>query len=131
MRKLLACAVVALFAADVHGCDCSTGSVESGMDSADLVFGANVISATVKGAVVEIEVDGIAPLKGDTKSLKKITTNVGKSACGFLISVPERYVFFTNAKGEFNRCGATRLLTDPGLGVLTSKVIRIWRSGSD
>jgi len=101
------------------------------MESADLVFGANVISASVKGVVVEIEIDGVASLKGDAKGLRKITTNVGKSACGFLVSVPERYVFFTNAKGEFNRCGATRLLTDPELGALTSKVIRIWRSGSD
>ena len=122
-------AVVAFFlCADACACTCYRGSVEAGLANADRVFGAYVVGARVKGYDVEIEITGYAPIKGEGRPLKKLTTPAGHSACGFQVSVPERYVFFATKDGAINLCGATRVLDDPELGILTSKVIRMWDS---
>jgi hypothetical protein len=130
MMRIAFAVVALLFSVDGLACECSTGSVDKGLANAERVFGAQVVGARVKGFDVEIDIEAYAPIKGDEKALKKLTTPNGGPACGFQVSVPERYVFFTTKNGSVNRCGATRVLTDPELGVLTSKVIRIWREST-
>jgi hypothetical protein len=128
MKAWVFAALAFFLCTDVRACMCITGSVEAGLANAERVFGAFVVGARVKGDSVEIDITGYASIKGEGRALKKLTTPSSSSGCGFQVSVPERYVFFATKDGAIDRCGATRVLGDPDLGVLTSKVIRMWDS---
>lgn len=110
-----------------HSCQCVTASVDDGMERSELVFGAVVTGARVKGERLEIEISDFAGIKGDSRPMRRLTTPVGSGSCGFVVSVPGKYVFFANSKGNIDSCGASRLLNDPSLGVLADRVILQWR----
>ncbi|UXI68060.1 hypothetical protein [Tahibacter amnicola] len=90
------------------------------------VFGGIVTGAKVNGWDVEIEISDYVPLKGASGALKKLKTPVGNGSCGFVVSVPAKYVFFTDKDGSFDACSATRLFDDPELGAITNKVVNVW-----
>lgn len=103
------------FSGQANSCECRSASVADGMATADQVFGAEVVSAKVAGYRVIVEVGNVTRVKGTGKELKRLWTNYGRSACGFTISVPKKYVFFTNSDGHFDACGSTRDYDNPEL----------------
>lgn len=126
-RLVLAIGLVALFG-QACACECRSAPVSSGMESADQVFGAEVVSAKVAGYRVVVEVRGVSRVKGAGKELKRLWTNYGRSACGFTVSVPKKYVFFTRGDGYFDACGATRDFDDPELRDIKNRIFSIQMS---
>lgn len=123
--------VFLLFAAgffvDAAACECARMSVEDGLKASEYVFGARVVGAVVKGGNVSIELSGVANIKGGFDK-KKLTTNSTGSGCGFVVRVPEDYVFFLGKDGSLSACGATRVLLSPELGGLNDRVLSQWSS---
>ena len=127
MKEWLCLAVLFLASGAAYSCQCTTATVEEGMANSAMVFVAVVTGARVKGWNLEVEISDFSSIKGSGRPLRRLTTPVGSGSCGFVISVPEKYIFFTDEKGSFSSCGATRLLHDPSLGVLRDRVILQWR----
>lgn len=125
MQRLIAASLLFL-ASDCSACECVKSSVESGMASSPLVFGASVTKAEISGSYVKIYISNFVPLKGEGRTLKVIRTPLAEGGCGFPVTVPGEYVFFVSEDGSFDRCGATRTLSDPNLGILANKVVNAW-----
>ena len=107
-------------------CTCIAASPSFGMEKAEVVFGATAVGARLVGDHVDVDVQGLAPLKGDASRLHRLRTPSSRSACGYVVRIPERYIFFASKDGSFDACGATRLLSDSELGDLMFKAIKIW-----
>jgi hypothetical protein len=116
----------ALFSPEIYACQCRGASVEVGLSASDLVFGAEVVGAKVKGELVEISIRNFVLLKGSGRPLSKVVTTYGRSSCVFPIVVPSKYVFFSNKSGMIDSCGATRRFDDQELGELTMQAVRMW-----
>lgn len=106
-------------------CQCRKADVESGFANSELVFGAYVIGANVKKGSVVINLDNSVSLKGD-RTLHRLITPNGRSACGLSIVVPGKYIFFTNKDGEIDSCGASRVFDDPDIARLTAEALQKW-----
>lgn len=112
---------------DATACECVRMSVEDGLENSEYIFGARVVGAIVKGGNVSIELADIANVKGKFDK-KKLSTDSSSSGCGFVVSVPETYIFFLGKYGVLSACGATRVFQSPELGALNSRVFEQWNS---
>jgi len=102
-----------------------SASVDVGMREARYVFGAQAVGARMKGEILSVDIENLVDIKGGFRG-KNVSTRSSGSACGLVMHIPEKYIFFVDEDGFFSACGATRIFGDSGLGVLNDRAGNRW-----